>query len=317
MDTIQIKEKIESASAITILTHINPDADTIGTALGIYALLKENKIKRVEVVNISNNLPIHLDFLPSYQKIKHKMDYEDSFIICCDCADLERVGFAIEGRDILNIDHHVSNTMFGNINVVDGKAASASQVAYDIFKEMYEISKDVAECFYTALLSDTRCFTTNTVNFEVMTLAQILLSKGVKPDKVGYHLMQRRSLASLRILERGLASLRLHKSAEIAILSVSTEDKIASGASIADMESIVDYGMRIHTVKISMCFMESSTGIRVSLRSQDIDILPLAIAFGGGGHRVASGFTLENAILTESVEKVLRMINELGILDGI
>jgi len=317
MMNIKIKEKIENASAITILTHVNPDTDTIGTALGIYALLKENKIKRVEVVNASNALPIHLDFLPNYKKIKHQMDYTDSLIITCDCANRERLGFDVKGRDILNIDHHQSNTQYGNINVVLASYASSSQVAYSIFENIYTINKDTAECFYTALLSDTRYFTSSTVNREVFTFAQALLSKGVEANKVAYHLKQRQSLASLRILERGLASLCLYEEAQVSILSLSKEEQVASGAKMIDMEGIVDYGISLSTVEIALCLIELDVGIRVSLRSKRIDITPLAMAFGGGGHKFASGFILENILLVESIEKVLVKIKELGMLDGI
>jgi phosphoesterase RecJ-like protein len=297
---ITIKNKIESASSISILSHINPDADTIATALGIYSLLRQDKSKRVEVANACT-LPLYLDFLPYYKKIKSKIEYADSLIISC--GRIDSMGFDVEGREIITLEQYDS--------------ASASLVAYKLFKEEYEINVDVAECFYTALLSDTRHFTTNMVNLEVFTMAQNLISKGVKPEKVAYHLTQRKSLASLRILERGLASLRLYDAGKIAMLIVDKEDKVATGASVADMECIVDYGMALYTVHISICLMELERGIRISLRSKGADVSLVAMALGAGGHKVASGLMFEGKSIEEAKEMVLNKIKELGIVNGI
>ncbi len=311
----EVKVKIESAESITILSHLNPDADTIGTALGIYALLKKNKIKRVEVVNASKALPLYLDFLPYFGKIKHQIEYENSLIISCDCGSIDRLGFDIKGRDILNIDHHQSNTQYGSINVVAGEYASASQVAFKLFKALYCIDADTATCFYAALLSDTRYFTTTSVNKEVFDVAQALVDAGAKPDVVAYNFTQRRSLSSLRILEKVLRSLTLHKEAKVAVMMVTKEDIEATGATIPDMEGVVDYAKSLVTVEIALFAMELEEGIRISLRSKNVDVSQVAFAFCGGGHKVAAGFTMKKTGLEESINTILNKINELGLLD--
>jgi len=310
-----VKEKIEQAQSITILSHLNPDADTLGTALGIYALLIQKKGKRVEIVNASNTLPTHLDFLPHFKKIKHKMDYSDSLIISCDCGSIDRLGFDLKGRDILNIDHHQSNTLYGNINVVISEYASASQVAYTLFDRLYSVDVDAATCFYTALLSDTRYFTTSSVNEEVFSMAKDLVHKGAKPEKIAYNFTQRRPLSSVRILEKSLASLRLYEEAKVAVLCVTKEEIKASGATMPDMEGIVDYARSLVTVEIALFAMELDNGIRISLRSKKVDVARIAMAFGGGGHKVAAGFTLQQCGLQESIDTILNKINELGLLN--
>jgi phosphoesterase RecJ-like protein len=310
-----VKAKIEQAQSITILSHLNPDADTLGTALGIYALLTQKKDKRVEVVNASNALPVHLDFLPHFKRIKHKMDYSDSLIISCDCGSIDRLGFDLKGRDILNIDHHQSNTLYGDINVVISAYASASQVAYALFDKLYDVTADAATCFYAALLSDTRYFTTSSVNEEVFSVAKDLVNKGAIPENIAYNFTQRRPLSSVRILEKSLASLRLYKEAKVAALSVTKDEIIASGATIPDMEGIADYARSLVTVEIALFAMELDTCIRISLRSKKVDVSRVAMAFGGGGHKVAAGFTLQQCGLQESIDTILDKINELGLLD--
>ncbi len=311
----EVKQKIESAHSITILSHLNPDADTLGTALGIFALLSKDKSKKVEVVNASTALPLYLDFLPNFKKIKHHMDYTDSLILSCDCGSVDRLGFDLEGRDIINIDHHQSNTRYGSINVVIVEYASASQVAFALFKELYTVEADAATCFYAALLSDTRYFTTTSVNEEVFKTARSLVEAGALPDEVAYHFTQRRSLSSLRLLEKALASLSLYHDAKIATLMVTKKDIAASGATIPDMEGIVDYARSLATVEIALFAMELEDGIRISLRSEKVDVSKVAMAFGGGGHKVAAGFTIAQSDLQESIDTILIKIEELGLID--
>ncbi len=311
----EVKAKIEGAECITILSHLNPDGDALGTALGIYNLLKKDKTKRVEVVNASKALPQYLDFLPGFDKMKHQIEYENSLVISCDCGSIDRLGFDLEDRDILNIDHHRSNTQYGSINIVISDYASSSQVAFELFKKLYSIDADTATCFYTALLSDTRYFTTTSVNKEVFDVAQVLVEAGAKPDVIAYNFMQRRPLSSLRILEKALKSLTLYEEAKIAVLTVTQENIETTGATVPDMEGIVDYGKSLVTVEIALFAMELDDGIRISLRSKKVDVSQIALAFGGGGHKVAAGFTMNESGLEESIDIILAKIKEVGLVD--
>ena len=312
----EVKAQLKKAKNISILTHLNPDADTIGTGLGIYTLLKQDKTKRVEIVNASNMLPQHLDFLPFFEKIKHKMDFEESLIIACDCGSMDRLGFDLENREILNIDHHESNENYGTVNIVIPQYASASQVAYRLFQKLYTIDAASAACFYTALLSDTRYFTTSSVNNEVFEVAKELVDLGADPANVAFHFTQRRSLSSVRILERALGHLSLSNEGRIATLFVTQDDILATGARMPDMEGIVDYARSLATVEIGLFAMELTDGIRISLRSKSVDVSKVSLAFGGGGHKVAAGFILKQTTLHESMDTISKKIIELGLLDG-
>lgn len=310
----EIAKVIEDAHTITIISHINPDADTLGTALGIYALLKQDKSKRIEVVNASTNLPLYLDFLPYYSKIKHCIEYEDSLIITCDCGSLDRLGFSLDKRKMINIDHHKSNTRYGTYNIVNTQAASASQVAFTFFSEYYTIQQDTATCFYAALLSDTQFFTTSTVREETFDIAKLLIAQGVNPSEVAYHFKQREPLSAVRILEKALGTLTLYHDARIATIVISKEDIEAAGAIVPDMEGVVEYAKSLVTVEIAICAMELTNGIRISLRSKHVDVSTIALVFGGGGHKLAAGFSLNQYGLQESIDIILKKIEILEIL---
>lgn len=309
-----VKKVIDSYERVTVLSHINPDGDTIGTALGLYNLLKAEG-KQVEVVNADKSLPLQLDFLPNFSKIKDKIDFEDSLIIACDASSIERFGFDIESRDILNVDHHKSNRGFGLYNVVEPNAVSASQVAFNLFDREYNLGVDVATCFYTALVSDSQYFTTNNVNKEVFDVASDMIAYGIDISKVAYNLNQRRSLSSLRIVASTLGTLSLYLDGRVSVMVVDKESMKASGATYNDTLGIVNYGISLVTVKISILLMELDGVVRVSMRSdKQIDISTLAIELGGGGHKNASGFESKSKGKEDILDILITKIKEMDLL---
>ncbi|MCK5855050.1 MAG: DHH family phosphoesterase [Sulfurovaceae bacterium] len=310
----ELKKFIDGYSKITILSHIKPDGDTIGTVLGIYNLLKAEG-KQVEVVNADRDLPLQLNFLPNFSKIKHQMDFDNSLIIACDGGSIDRFGFDIKDRDILNIDHHKSNSLFGLHNIVEPNYVSASQVAFEIFTKEYTFGVEVATCFYTALVSDSQYFITNNVNKEVFDVASDMIAYGIDISEIAYNLNQRKSLSSLRILASTLESLSLHFDGKLSVMVATRENIKKAGAKYNDMLGIVDYGISLATVKISIFIMESEDVTRISMRSdKEIDISPLAISFGGGGHKNASGFECKSENKEKIIDILILKIKEMELL---
>ncbi len=310
----EVKSLLHQYDKITILTHLNPDADTIGTALGIYGILK-NSGKHVEVANQGVNLPIYLDFLPHFGKIKNRIDFDNSLIIACDTGSIDRLGFDLSHRKIVNIDHHKSNTNYGTVNVVEPTFVSASHVAYALFKDEYVISKEVATCFYTALVSDTQYFTTKNVSKDTFNVASELINYGINISKVVSNIKQRQSLASIRILSSTLDTLDLYEDGQLVFMFASQEKMLEAGANILDLLGVVDYGISLVTSKISIVLVELEDTIRVSMRSKHIDISNLAIDFGGGGHKNAAGFEMENIKREVLIEMIKKEIKQGGLLD--
>jgi len=302
-----LKDSIDNYNTITILSHIHPDADAIGTSLGIYALLKAYG-KRVEIVNYSEQLPQYLDFLPNYSKIKNKMSYEDSLIIACDCGSIDRLGFDLSGRDIVNIDHHQTNQYYGRLNYVDATLVASSHMAYNLLRDYFKISVEAASCFYVALLSDTQYFKTSNVKSNVFEFAMELIELGANHQEVTQHMTLRNSLASMRLLGKALSSLRLHQEARVSSMVVDKEMIESTGATLQDIHGIVDYGRSLVTVEIAVVLIEYQNEIKVSLRSKSKDISILAETFGGGGHQLAAGFAIKSTNLEELLDRILEKL---------
>ena len=312
--TETFRDLLNKYDKVSIVTHINPDADTLGTALGIYELLK-NERKMVEVCNASGILPNYLDFLPHFAKIKNRMDFDNSLIISCDSSSIDLLGFDLSNREIVNIDHHKSNTNYGKINIVDSNCVSASQVAYHTFKNDFKINKNSATCFYVAMVTDTQNFVTLNVNEEVFSFAAELLSFGVILEEVNRNLTQRKSLSSLRILASTLNTLEFYEDAQISSMVVSKENMLKSGANMTDLVGLIDYGISLVTVKIAFIVMAVDNRLKVSIRSDFVDVSQLAVHFGGGGHKLAAGFSVEDQDITILLEEIKNEIKKRGLLD--
>lgn len=309
----KFKTLLSNYKKISIISHINPDPDTIGTALGIYVWLKEHHYQ-VEIVNVTKTLPVFLDFLPNFAKIKKQMDFEDSLIISCDCGSMDRLGVDTKGRELVNIDHHTTNNNFGTLNIVDSHAVSSSELAYALLKIISPISKDSATAFYVALISDTINFTTSSVIAETFTFASELISLGVDVRDIISNMQNRRSLASLRILSIAIDSMKLKNNAKIAIMKITKSDMLKSGATFSDLDGVVDYARSLATVEIAMILLERENDIKVSVRSKRIDIVSMVMFFGGGGHMVAGGFETDLKDMTHLEKELIGYIEMKGLL---
>ena len=300
---------------MSIITHKNPDADTLGTGLGLYALLR-NLGKEVEICNIEKKMPKYLEFLPHFAKIKSRIDFDNSLIITCDAGSIDLLGFDLSLREIVNIDHHKSNTNYGTLNVVDALCASASMVAYGFLKDDFKITKDIATCFYVALVTDTQNFITLNVNEDVFQVASELIALGVDLTNINRQLTQRKSLSSFRLLSKTLDTLELYEDAQLASMVVSHKILKETGATLYDTIGLIDYALALVTVKIAILIIEFENHIKVSFRSDAADVASLAVHFGGGGHLMASGFTTHELDIELMLKEIKKEIKKRELIDA-
>ncbi len=308
-------ELLKKYDKVSVLTHRSPDGDTLGTGLGIYGFLK-NAGKQVEICNIDGVLPKRLDFLPHFAKIKNRIDFDNSLIITCDSGSIDLLGFDLSSREIVNIDHHKSNTNYGTLNIVDSQCVSASMVAYELLKDDFKTTNDIATCFYVALVTDTQNFVTLNINENVFTVASELIALGIDLEGINRNLMQRKSLSSVRVLSATLDTLELYDDAQIASMVVSRELLEKAGARDSDTMGIIDYGIALATVKIAILVIEHEGYLKVSFRSDAADVSSLAVHFGGGGNLMASVFRSEELDIELLLEKIKKEIKKRGLING-
>ena len=152
-------ELIEKSRYILIITHVNPDPDSIGSALALSNLFYENKIKH-KVFNVSSDLPTNLDFIPRFEKITNQLPAFFDLAISVDCGTYKRLGFELDSSiPLINFDHHKSNENFGVVNIVDPQKSSTSELIFDFFKHngLY-ITKNSATALYVGIYDDTLAF---------------------------------------------------------------------------------------------------------------------------------------------------------------
>ncbi|MEO1928360.1 MAG: bifunctional oligoribonuclease/PAP phosphatase NrnA [Nautiliaceae bacterium] len=303
----QIWNEIEKADNIMLIAHINPDGDALGSSLSLYPILKKMG-KKVTVFNSTKPLPDYLDFLPNFNKVTDKLTKKIDLTISFDCGSFDRLGLKEKPSFLINIDHHISNTKYGDINLIEPNYASTSQVVYDLLKaNNVEILKESAICIYTALVTDTGSFQYESVNDKVFECAADLVRCGVKPDYISKMLFQRDRLSRLRLLAKAYETIQMCCEGRVAFVEVTREMMEITGAIKEDTDTIVNSVRALATVEVAVMLREDEEGIKISLRSKNCsDVSKVAVKYGGGGHIRAAGATLKGEFDFEKVKEMLK-----------
>ena len=286
-------ELIKRCENIVLISHVNPDGDALGSSLAMYQVLKREN-KKVKIVNVTEILPYNLDFLPGFKDIKKDLPKKIDLLISFDCGSFDRLGIDRRDFKIINFDHHISNTKFGDINIIEPDFASTSEVLYKFLKiNSVKIDKDTAVCIYTALVTDTGFFQYESVKTRVFKTAADLVECGVKPDFVAKMLNQREPLAKVRLMAKVLDTLDLFLNAKVAVLKLTQKMLKETGATVDMAENASNIARSLATVEVGVLLREEEDGrIKVSLRSKNyVDVSKIAKMFEGGGHKRAAGFT--------------------------
>ncbi|QDF27924.1 DHH family phosphoesterase [Halarcobacter anaerophilus] len=303
---------IEKSRYILVITHVNPDADSISSALALSNLFHENKIKH-KVFNISSDLPRNLDFINRFDKITDQLPKFFDLVISCDCSSKKRFGFEVdESIKLINFDHHASNDNFGDINLVDPMKSSTAEIIYDFFRfnGLY-ITKNSATALYVGIYDDSLAFSLNRCDELTFEKVNHLVEFGASPSEIANKIKRRDSLAKYRIIPKILESMELYDEGKVATIYAKDEWFKQTGAHNRDCEEALNMVMRIQIVKVAL-FVRVVNGVsRISLRSKDkINVSKIAANFGGGGHINAAGFSIDSTDIQSVRKKVLKEILE-------
>jgi len=292
----KVFELIKKSHHIVIVSHVNPDGDTLGSMIGLGEALKAEG-KKITYINTQNELPLRFDFLASYDKIRSCLPKKYDLLISVDAASFDRTGLD-DGVEVdISFDHHKSNTNFAKYPITDASMVSTSLVVYNFFKKFsIKITKSSATALYSALAEDSGFFKFDRVNQDTFLIAANLVKLGADPTFIADKLTKRNSLAKLRITEIYLRKLELKADAKVAFAKITLEDFEKSGALKSDTDTLVNLGLSLATVVVSIFAYEiDDRKIKVSLRSKSdhIDCSQIATKLGGGGHKRAAGFTAD------------------------
>lgn len=303
----KIKEKIEAAHNILILTHENPDGDAVGSSLGfMHALKKIGKQVTVLIPEVNNMY----SFLPGFSEIKHEIENVDDFDLCIalDSSDTERLfickPYFEKIEHTIVIDHHITNQNFGDVNYVNAVASSTCQNLIIVLAAMeIAINKEMAECIYTGILTDTGGFRYNTQS-ETFEFAAMLLETGIDISKIYRIVFDTTTEKRTRLLSRALDRLEILEDGKVAFTYITTQDVDELQNEDGDYENIVNYGRNISGVEVSIFAREKDGRYKISLRANEyVDVSQIASKYAGGGHLRAAG--LEMAMPLEQVKQTL------------
>ncbi|MBI4846452.1 MAG: bifunctional oligoribonuclease/PAP phosphatase NrnA [Candidatus Omnitrophica bacterium] len=309
----KILDEIKNRKSFLVVAHIHPEGDSIGSQIALANLLK-GMGKSVRVIN-EDKVPRNLLFLPGVDRIerfsnleKKEVDFDAAIIL--DCPTLERIGKVkqlLGSKYIINIDHHISNEGFGDINWVDLKASSAGEMIYALFKSAEkEIDNASALCVYVAIMTDTGSFHYSNTTSQTHKIIAELLNFKINPTKIYEYIYETKSFDTLKLLAEVLANLQKSKDGKYVWFKVTDEMLKRNRLTAESTEDFIDFVRMIEGAEVVAYLREldSDNKVKVSLRSKtDVDVNAVAKNFGGGGHYAASGCVIEKCM--EETEQLL------------
>jgi phosphoesterase RecJ-like protein len=294
----QINERLKKAKDILIVSHVRPDGDAIGSLIGL-GLALQDAGKRVRMV-LADGVSSSFRHLEGSQLVQTRPEGEFDTFITVDCADFKRLGQPFEGfrKPDINIDHHITNENFGELNLIeDEQVATASILADHLPAWGLQISTPVAAALLTGIVTDTLGFRTSNMTPRAMQQAATLMEAGVDLSDLYMRSLVRRSFASARYWGAGLSSLDSKDGIVWGTLTMADRKKAGYGGN--DDADLINIISAIDDNMVGMIFVEQSERrVKISWRAlqPDVDVSRVAKHFGGGGHMAAAGADIEGEI---------------------
>jgi len=315
-----ITEALKKHNNYLITSHINMEGDAVGSQLAMADILTRMG-KRCIILN-NDPMPASFNFMVGKKKIKTTLDKGDKFeaIVAVDCPVIERAGtvarYFKKAKAVINIDHHISNSNFGDVSWVEPEASSCGEMLYHLYKALaLKIDKGAALCMYVAIATDTGYFVYENTGPETHRIVSELLKAGIKPLWVANQLNEKKTVNDLRLLAETLKTLEMYSNGRVAMLHTSRAMLKKLKLEPESAEGFVNYARSIKTVDIAAFFIErpdKKGEVHVSFRSKGkVDVNKLAAKLNGGGHPNASGCMIKGTI-AQAKKLILKKIKKYG-----
>ncbi|MBK8313362.1 MAG: bifunctional oligoribonuclease/PAP phosphatase NrnA [Acidobacteria bacterium] len=309
----QVIELIEKNHRFAITSHIRPDGDSLGSSLALCWILRSLK-KDAEII-MCDHVPHAYSKLPGTEMVRviSDIDREYDAVFVIECSDVSRPGIpSLNTQFVVNIDHHSTTMLFGDLNWIDSTAAAVGEMIYNLAKAIgARITPEVASCVYAALLTDTGSFHFSNTTERTFKIASELVRHGAQPAKLSQAIFYNYPYAKVRLVGDVLSTLQRDDSGRIAWITMSKDAMDSLGATEDDSDGIITYPLTVGDVEAVAFFREmGNSTYRISLRSKNrVNVARIAELFGGGGHCNAAGFTI-NADFESLSKDVIQKLKE-------
>ena len=302
---------VDGADELLLTCHKCPDGDALGSTLALHHLCRSRGRASQATWSEPYEVAPHYRFLPGLDLCTKPADspQEPPVVVTFDCGSLGRLGdlagratWARDHGELVVVDHHATNDRFGSLNVIDERAAATVVLVHRLAQRLgWPLTRDVAQCLYTGLVTDTGRFTHATTTPAVFALAEELSSFGLPIASMTRELFESHRLAYLHLAGEALVRARLVPELSLVCTWVGQDDLARHGVSVDEVEGLIDLVRRTSEAEVACVAKEADDGVRVSLRSvthqEDgrewgVDVGAVAACLGGGGHRYAAGFTM-------------------------
>ena len=315
----QIRDELLNRRRILLTSHARPDGDSIGSQLSL-AFALDTLGKEVRIVNADAAPEHYLDF-PGMDRIEIAAavpaDAAADAVVVMECSDLTRTGVAgLEGRFIINIDHHAGNRMYGALNWFDESAAACGEMVFSVIQALgVPLTEEIATHIYLAILTDTGSFHHSNITPRTFDICRRTVEAGVKPAAMARRVFDSNSFGKLKLIGALLDAMELVDNGRLAVLYLDDAMLSACGCTHNDTEGLINLPLTAREIQAVVFFKASPDGsVRVSMRSKyDVDVRMVANGFGGGGHKNAAGFTVEGPlerVRPEIIARITRAIRE-------
>lgn len=306
IDLGAVHQLLQENQVFVLTMHVNPDGDAFGSTLGLYHSLKKMG-KEVQIWLDDKKIPEKFAFLPGYEQVKllqEETPIKADLVISLDASTAERIGRIpqVVQAPVLNIDHHVSNTEYADyLYLKPDYAATGELVGELLLSCAMPLEEDSANCLYLALATDTGFFKYANTTAHTLEMAAAMVAHGAKPNVLS-EAFEMRTDQELEALKQVLPSLSYSYDGRVCGLVVPKEVMSLEGIST---DGFIDYPRSLKGVEVAylLKYVDDET-TRVSLRSKQVNVIPIAETFGGGGHERASGCTI-HAGLDEAKKRLL------------
>ena len=304
-------ELLKAAKKLVIVSHVSPDGDTLGSSLALMHALC--MLGKEVIMNVDDDISTVYSFLPGiaeYRRFAPEESVDADLLVIVDASSADRAGNALDvvkSPAVLNIDHHKTNTRFADYLYLDSDAAATAEIIYSLLLEMgIKLTRDIATCIYEGIYTDTGSFKYSNTTSNTLKTAADLLNYGVNPSLISDN-MELKSRSQVEMLRKVLETLTFLKNGKIAYIEIPLELYNHN----VETDAFISYPRYVEGVEIALLFKQVEANLtRVSFRSKEIDVAKVALSFGGGGHKKASGCSIY-APLKEAEKVILEAVGEL------